>query len=162
MRMGQIPIGAITSLASMVGGGDILPGSGGGSAPAGGTTQSTAVDVEVSPTFQQAFTPQFSPVMQQSQGGGDQTASTIQEAGGGQTAGGGGPGLSLPGFDAPTFADSSSPDFSPVSASVVPNNKMLIMGLLVAAGFAAFVIMQPKKPKPAPGGYSGRVLEHAG
>lgn len=60
-------------------------GGGGGMGPAVSTGTSTTV----SPTFQQSFTPQVSPVIQVSTGGGEQRASTSQIAPGGQEAKGG-------------------------------------------------------------------------
>lgn len=53
---------------------------------AGSDTSATTI----SPAFQQSFTPQVSPVIQVSTGGGSQTASTTQIAPGGQAARGGG------------------------------------------------------------------------
>lgn len=56
------------------------------SSESGSATRSTTA---VSPTIQQQFTPQISPVFQQSSGGGSQSASTQQIAPGGQSGQGG-------------------------------------------------------------------------
>lgn len=63
-------------------------GSGGSGGAAGAVPQPTTATA-ISPTIQQQFTPQISPVFQQSSGGGSQTASTQQIAPGGQSGQGG-------------------------------------------------------------------------
>jgi hypothetical protein len=52
-------------------------------------SQGQSTTTAVSPTIQQGFTPQISPVFQQSSGGGNQSASTQQIAPGGQSGQGG-------------------------------------------------------------------------
>jgi len=95
-------------LAASAFGGGLAPTSGGG--PAGASVSTT-----VSPTFQQSFTPQVSPVIQVSQGGGEQRGSTSQVAPGGQQAKGGDTAAPSPGFSpspgygySPSFQDSGS------------------------------------------------------
>ena len=102
------------------------PGGGGGRMPAGG------------PTFQQQFTPQFSPVMQQQQEspGGTQAASPTQYATGGPTAGPGIPGQPsitpypspLPLTDRSTIQTDSSQQYL----------KWGVIGLLGIAGIQAY------------------------
>lgn len=81
----------------------------GGSSTAGAPAQPTSA-TSVSPTIQQQFTPQISPVFQQSSGGGSQTASTQQIAPGGQSGKGGDAtatpagGEAYPGYAAPAPA----------------------------------------------------------
>ena len=60
------------------------PGSGGG-----GESPLVSTTTTISPTFQQSFTPQVSPVIQVSQDGGSQSASTTQRVLGSQQAKGG-------------------------------------------------------------------------
>jgi hypothetical protein len=68
-------------------------------APAPKITVAPVITTAVSPNLQQQFTPQISPVFQQSSGSGGQSAGTTQEAGGGQSGAGGGsagPGAAVP------------------------------------------------------------------
>jgi len=74
--------------AYLTGGASLIPTGGGGSGganPAGETATATAI----SPNFQQSFTPQVSPVIQVSQGGGSQSGSTTQKVMSRQQAEGG-------------------------------------------------------------------------
>lgn len=67
--------------------------------PAPSITVAPVITTAVSPNLQQQFTPQVSPVFQQSSGSGSQGAGTEQQAGGGQSGAGGGsagPGASTP------------------------------------------------------------------
>lgn len=69
-------------------------------APAPNINVSPSITTAISPNLQQQFTPQVSPVFQQSSGSGGQSAGTTQQAGGGQSGGGGGAGA--PGASVPT------------------------------------------------------------
>lgn len=69
-------------------------------APAPKITVAPVITTAVSPSLQQQFTPQVSPVFQQSSGSGGQSAGTTQQAGGGQSGAGGG--SAAPGASAPT------------------------------------------------------------
>lgn len=83
--------------ASGAGGG----GGGGGGEKAPGSTVSPTSATAVSPTIQTQVSPQISPIFQQSQGGGSQTASTSMISPGGQSGSGGSAGAGGAGGSAP-------------------------------------------------------------
>jgi len=80
-------LGFIDEIASGMVGGSGDEGETSSSAQGGQAQTDTATTV--SPTFQQAFTPQISPVIQVSTGSGSQSAATSQRIRGGQSAKGG-------------------------------------------------------------------------
>ena len=102
------------SLASDAGAGLLGSGGGGGGS---GDAPMVATTTTVSPTFQQSFTPQVSPVIQVSQGGGSQSGAASQKVLGSQQAEGGGsdmpggsPGPGSSSYDAsPGFFDGPQP-----------------------------------------------------
>ena len=101
------------------------PGGGGGQMPSGG------------PTFQQQFTPQFSPVMQQQQDspGGTQAATPTQYATGGPSAGAGIPGQpSITPFPSPLPLTERSIQ----SDSAQQYLKWGVIGLIGIAGIQAY------------------------
>lgn len=138
-------------------------GDGGGGGGGGGTGMPNTTTT-VSPTFQQSFTPQVSPVIQVSQGGGEQRGATSQVAPGGQQAEGGATETpsgfpSVPGYDySPSFSDSVSPfdsygDYPEQYQGVFSEQKKtmgdympwVVLGI-IAAGVAVYFLTQ-NKPK---------------
>lgn len=112
----------------------------------------------VSPTIQQQFTPQISPVFQQSSGGGTQSASTQQIAPGGQSGQGGAasaqPQGAAPapsyaaspyGASTPAMADPFGSNFDAIKygtgsqliAQQKDNTLLYVIGFVAVLGFAA-------------------------
>lgn len=140
----QGPLDIAVSAASAYFGGKKTGGS-----PSSG---SSLPGITVSPAFQQAFTPQFSPVMQQQQDspGGTQAATPIQYATAGQTARtgegmpGAGPAPSMP------YIPQSGPISIPEIPTVQQTDKytgLIQTGILVAGLLAGISMWQGKRGK---------------
>lgn len=137
---------AISAAASVFGGR-------GGSSPTGG---SSMPGVTVSPAFQQAFTPQFAPTMQQQQDspGGVQTAVPYQLATGGQTARTGDP--SMPGMPSMPYIPPAAPALPSLRPGDIPSFQQsdkytgLIQTGIWAAAILAGISMWQKNKKRTP------------
>jgi hypothetical protein len=142
------------------------------SSSSGAATRSTTA---VSPTIQQQFTPQISPVFQQSSGGGSQTASTQQIAPGGQSGQGGsaadapnpagtpnaGYGYTAPGYSPSAALPSLAADPFGNNADIVrygvgsgslvaqqkDNSMFYILGFAALIGVGALIYVSQKKAK---------------
>ncbi len=128
MRLGFDPTGIVKAVAPIFGGGSKKSG-------ASGTPP-----MNINPTFQQQFTPQFSPTLQQQQDspGATQGASPVQYATGGQTATPGAP--SVPG--APSIG---IPAYVPPSAQRPVIQSSDNMGTLIkwgVLGIGAIALIQ--------------------
>lgn len=132
----------------------LKPSSGKGPVPVPG-----GGDITVSPSFQQAFTPQFSPVMQQQQDapGATQTAAPTQYATGGQTAvtGEGMPPIPMPSPGLPSYLPTGEPEYQPTFQSQTPGQyqQLLTIGIIAAA---AIMIANMYKGKRTPARSSAR------
>lgn len=145
MKLNAISPDTIAAAGSVAG--SLFGGGGGasgrGASGAGGA--STMPPVTISPAFQQSFTPQFSPAMQQQQDspGATQTANPTQRVTGGQSAGGPTPGGgSIPGFPQPSFRDFSAPVSTPTF-----QNKSNYQSLITTGIIAITVILLAKMYK---------------
>lgn len=107
-NLGQWGEIAAAVIGSQAGGGGGAGGGAGGPSPAAAPRPDATT---ISPAFQQSFTPQISPVFQQTQDspGATQAATTVQRASGGQSAKGGGTSTGIPGLDAPGASDFPNP-----------------------------------------------------
>jgi hypothetical protein len=102
--------------------------------------------------MQQAFNPQFSPVMQQSSGSGSQTATPTQHSSGGQaaTTGQPGPDGGMTPYGSP-FSSPVSPFADPFAAPVAQSTNtytpLLITGIVAVAALVGYSMYSKKSAR---------------